>query len=177
MEYFKLCAENIEPTRGIFVLDYMDGWASWQPFKHARKVENFRVCLVVLVCTLSKKKIFFFFTCWQCTFEQASYNPVTSKALCHLHFKFRDGSVFKKAFTYDWRRWHLPEIIDVMQVVNLFWTLVFFLLFFLAIIRKQGLPSHTCTLPSVTTTAAPSNGNTSASSSVHLQTRRTGRRT
>ena len=69
---------------------------------------------------LVKKKFFFFFTCWQCTFEQASYNPVTSKALCHLHFKFRDGSVFKKAFTYDWRRWHLPEIIDVMQVVNLF---------------------------------------------------------
>jgi hypothetical protein len=46
--------------------------------------------------------------------EQASFNVVDHRIVCHIHFKFRDGSVRKKAYTYDWRFWSLPELTEVM---------------------------------------------------------------
>lgn len=42
--------------------------------------------------------------------EQAEYNPITHEILCHIHFDFPDGSRMKKAFTYDWRLWTIPEV-------------------------------------------------------------------
>jgi hypothetical protein len=48
------------------------------------------------------------------TWHQASYNPVTADLRCHIHFKFNDGSRLKKAFTYDWRLWTLPEIREIL---------------------------------------------------------------
>lgn len=42
--------------------------------------------------------------------EQAKYNPITNEILCHIHFEFPDGSKLKKAFTYDWRLWSIPEV-------------------------------------------------------------------
>lgn len=46
--------------------------------------------------------------------DQAKYNPITGDALMHIHFKFKDGSVLKKAFTYDWRLWTLPELTELL---------------------------------------------------------------
>jgi cyclopropane fatty-acyl-phospholipid synthase-like methyltransferase len=46
--------------------------------------------------------------------DQAHYEPVTGRMLCHIHFKFPDGSKLKNAFTYDWRIWTLPEIREVL---------------------------------------------------------------
>ncbi len=42
--------------------------------------------------------------------EHESYNPITNEILCHIHFQFRDGSELRKAFTYDWRLWTIPEV-------------------------------------------------------------------
>jgi SAM-dependent methyltransferase len=46
--------------------------------------------------------------------DQAEYEPVTGRILCHIHFKFADGSRIKKAFTYDWRLYSLPELRDIL---------------------------------------------------------------
>lgn len=46
--------------------------------------------------------------------DQAEYEPVTGRILCHIHFKFPDGSRLKKAFTYDWRLYSLPELRDIL---------------------------------------------------------------
>ncbi|MHB1155772.1 MAG: class I SAM-dependent methyltransferase [Phycisphaerales bacterium] len=46
--------------------------------------------------------------------EQASFNPRTNEIVCHIHFRFRDGSVKRRAFTYDWRLWSLPELKEAM---------------------------------------------------------------
>lgn len=46
--------------------------------------------------------------------DQAEYEPVTGRMLCHIHFKFADGSRIKKAFTYDWRLYSLPELRDIL---------------------------------------------------------------
>ena len=42
-------------------------------------------------------------------------DPVTGRCVCHIHFKFPDGSRIKKAFTYDWRIWSLPELREVLE--------------------------------------------------------------
>jgi hypothetical protein len=46
--------------------------------------------------------------------EQAEFEPVTGRILCHINFKFPDGSKIKRAFTYDWRLWTLPELRELL---------------------------------------------------------------
>jgi len=46
--------------------------------------------------------------------EQASYNPIDGKMRCHIHFSFPDGSKMKKAFSYEWRLWSLPELRELL---------------------------------------------------------------
>lgn len=46
--------------------------------------------------------------------HQAEFHPVTNYIRCHIHFKFRDGSKIKKAFTYEWRLWSAPELREIL---------------------------------------------------------------
>jgi SAM-dependent methyltransferase len=46
--------------------------------------------------------------------EQAEFHPVTHHMRTHIHFKFKDGSKIKKAFTYEWRLWTPPEIRELL---------------------------------------------------------------
>lgn len=46
--------------------------------------------------------------------EQAAYEPVTGRLVCHIHFRFDDGSGLERAFSYDWRFWTLPEIRELL---------------------------------------------------------------
>jgi hypothetical protein len=46
--------------------------------------------------------------------DQASYAPVTNHITCYIHFYFPDGSKLKRAFTYEWRMWSLPEIRELL---------------------------------------------------------------
>jgi SAM-dependent methyltransferase len=45
--------------------------------------------------------------------HQAAYDPISGDTLCHIDFKFEDGSRLKRAF-YDWRLWTLPELREVL---------------------------------------------------------------
>jgi SAM-dependent methyltransferase len=47
--------------------------------------------------------------------EQASYDPLTADYVCHIHFKFADGSKLKRAFSYYWRLWTMPEIRELLD--------------------------------------------------------------
>jgi SAM-dependent methyltransferase len=47
--------------------------------------------------------------------DQAEFEPVTSRAVCHIHFKFPDGSKLKRAFSYEWRVWTLPELRELLE--------------------------------------------------------------
>lgn len=58
--------------------------------------------------------------------DQAEFHPVTNWMRCAIHFKFRDGSKIKNAFTYDWRLYSAPEIRDIMleagfRKVTVYW--------------------------------------------------------
>ena len=47
--------------------------------------------------------------------DQASFNPVNADCVCHIHFKFPDGSKLRKAFSYTWRLWTVPEIREILE--------------------------------------------------------------
>ena len=46
--------------------------------------------------------------------DQARYNPINGDITCHIHFRFRDGSRMRRAFTYEWRLWTLPELRELL---------------------------------------------------------------
>jgi SAM-dependent methyltransferase len=47
--------------------------------------------------------------------EQARFNPIDHRILCHIHFRLANGTRLRRAFTYDWRVWSVPEIRDAMR--------------------------------------------------------------
>lgn len=46
--------------------------------------------------------------------DQADYDPICGRLVCHIHFRFDDGSSQERAFSYDWRLWTLPEIRELL---------------------------------------------------------------
>lgn len=47
--------------------------------------------------------------------EQERFNPITHHTVCHISWRFRDGSELRHAFTYDWRLWTLPELGEILR--------------------------------------------------------------
>ncbi|MEK7704676.1 MAG: class I SAM-dependent methyltransferase, partial [Myxococcota bacterium] len=47
--------------------------------------------------------------------EQAPIDAVSARGMRYIHFRFRDGTELKRAFSYDWRLWTLPELRDLLQ--------------------------------------------------------------
>jgi SAM-dependent methyltransferase len=46
--------------------------------------------------------------------EQKKFNPIDHHTLCHIHYEFEDGSKLRRAFTYDWRLWTIPEVRELL---------------------------------------------------------------
>lgn len=46
--------------------------------------------------------------------EQRSYDALTGKIDCRIHFGIDDRIVAPDAFVYDWRLWTLPELIELL---------------------------------------------------------------
>ena len=47
--------------------------------------------------------------------EQADYDPISGSCVCYIHFKFPDGSRLKRAFSYEWRVWSIPELRELLD--------------------------------------------------------------
>ena len=77
---------------GIFFLDLYGGWGAQEPKKEPRKIRGG------------------FTYVW----DQASFDPLNHQIVNHIHFEFKDGSRLKRAFTYEWRFWSLPEIRELL---------------------------------------------------------------
>ncbi len=89
--YFRKVREALDKD-GIFFMDAFGGYEAYQEIKEKRKFKGFKYI-------------------W----EHASYNPIDGNMRCHIHFAFPDGSKMKKAFTYDWRLWSLPELRELLD--------------------------------------------------------------
>ena len=90
-DYFRKAHEALADD-GILFIDAFGGYEAYKEIKEKRKFKHFKYI-------------------W----EHASYNPINGDILCHIHFTFPDGSRLKKAFTYDWRLWTLPELQELLS--------------------------------------------------------------
>jgi hypothetical protein len=80
---------------GIFFLDVYGGWETTKVQKERRKIGK-------------GKKAFTYI--W----DQAEYDPITGYGTNYIHFRLPDGTNLKKAFSYDWRVWSIPEIRELL---------------------------------------------------------------
>jgi SAM-dependent methyltransferase len=90
IEYFKKIKQTLVKD-GIFFLDAYGGYEAFQELVEKTKNDEFTYI-------------------W----DQHRYNPITGLAKNYIHFKFKDGSKMMKAFTYVWRVWTMPEILDML---------------------------------------------------------------
>lgn len=91
IEYFRSVRRGLKRD-GLFFIDVFGGSEAFTECKEKTKHKGFTY-----------------------VWHQKSYDPVTGEYVCHIHFRFKDGSRIKKAFTYHWRLWTLPELLDVLS--------------------------------------------------------------
>ncbi len=89
-DYFKVVLEGLVDD-GLFILDAYGGSDSYLEMTEDRDLDGFTY-----------------------TWDQNYFDPITSDVVNHIHFKFPDGTKIKKAFTYEWRLWTLPEIQELL---------------------------------------------------------------
>ncbi len=90
VDYFRRARDSLVDD-GILFLDAFGGYEAFEELKEKTKFEGFTY-----------------------VWHQAEYRPVTGYARCNIHFHFPDGSKIKRAFTYEWRLWTLPEIQEML---------------------------------------------------------------
>jgi SAM-dependent methyltransferase len=90
-DYFSRVHDALVPD-GVFFLDAYGGAEAYEEQKEKTKFDGFTY-----------------------VWDQAVFEPVTARAVCHIHFKFPDGSKLKKAFSYEWRLWTLPELRELLE--------------------------------------------------------------
>lgn len=91
VEYFRRARAGLKPD-GLFVCDCYGGYEAQDVIEETRKCAGFTY-----------------------VWDQAHFNPITNETVCHIHFRFPDGSEMRKAFSYTWRLWSLPEIREAMD--------------------------------------------------------------
>ncbi len=50
--------------------------------------------------------------------DQTGFDPVTNRALFHIHFQPKGQKKVEQVFTYDWRMWSLPELREILSEVG-----------------------------------------------------------
>jgi hypothetical protein len=98
--YFRAAHAGLAP-RGLFFLDCFGGTESECVLTETTRVPRSR--------DPDGSVIPAFRYIW----EQARFNPVDHRMLCHIHFE-RNGRRLRRAFTYDWRFWTLPELRELL---------------------------------------------------------------
>lgn len=89
--YFRSVRRSLHPRGGVFVLDAYGGYESMKEMKERRPLRGFTY-----------------------VWEQERYDPASGDMTCHISFSFPDGSRLRRAFTYHWRLWTIPEIREIL---------------------------------------------------------------
>lgn len=89
-EYFRTAREALSDD-GLFFIDLFGGSEAFEEIKEKTKHDDFTY-----------------------VWDQAKYDPISGDYVCHIHFKFPDGSKLKKAFSYHWRLWTMPEVRELL---------------------------------------------------------------
>jgi len=94
-EYLQACYDDLADD-GIFVLDAHGGQEVFENMEEETEQDEG------------------FTYIW----DQDEFWPVTHEAVNYIHFEFEDGTKMRRAFTYEWRIWTLPELIEVLYEVG-----------------------------------------------------------
>jgi len=90
-DYFKLVRAGLAPD-GIFYLDLYGGPEAMELREERTDYPDFTY-----------------------VWDQDAFNPITHETKCYIHFEFPDGSALRRAFSYDWRLWQIPELEDIAR--------------------------------------------------------------
>jgi hypothetical protein len=77
---------------GVFFLDHYGGYEAQRTQQERRRCAGFTY-----------------------VWDQAFFDPITYDIRCHIHFDFKRGPMMKRAFTYDWRLWTIPELRELLE--------------------------------------------------------------
>lgn len=91
LRYFRHVRQQLADD-GIFLLDCFGGYEAQREMTEDREIDGFTYI-------------------W----DQAEFDPISHDYVCHIHFRFPDGSRMEEAFTYEWRLWSLPEIRELLE--------------------------------------------------------------
>lgn len=102
LRYFTNCRKCLRPG-GLFVVDAFGGAQHAEPSMDKKRLPGLTYY-----------------------FEQEHFDPINNRTRFSLHFKPNGSRMRKRAFTYDWRMWSIPEIRDVMldagfKNVDVYW--------------------------------------------------------
>lgn len=103
LDYFRQARQGLDKD-GLFFLDIFGGTECRQEMVEETEHEDFSYF-------------------WDCD----SYNPINDHVKYYIHFKtHHDKMKYEQVFTYDWRMWGLPEIVDILkeagfQEVKTYW--------------------------------------------------------
>lgn len=95
LRYFRKVRETLGDD-GVFFLDAYGGYDSHREIVEEREIDDGGAGFTYV---------------W----DQAKFDPISHNLVCHIHFKLPDGSRLKRAFSYDWRLWTLPEVRDLLD--------------------------------------------------------------
>jgi SAM-dependent methyltransferase len=101
--YLGAALEGLAPG-GVLVLDAFGGWEAQKKIVEKRRIRGGVVY----------------------RWEQESFDPISSHLRCAIHFDLPSGRSLRRAFTYDWRLWSLPELTELLaeagyEGIEVFW--------------------------------------------------------
>jgi SAM-dependent methyltransferase len=92
LAYFRAARGSLAPG-GLFMLDLFGGWLAQQEVVERRRIGGGVTY----------------------AWEHESCDPITHRVRCAIHFELPGGRRLRRAFTYDWRLWTLPELSDLLE--------------------------------------------------------------
>ena len=93
IDYFKKTRESLKDD-GLLILDLFGGTECADVLEEETELDDVDVTYI-----------------W----EHVSFNPINNHMACAIHFEFEDGSRMDNAFTYEWRLWAIPEILELLE--------------------------------------------------------------
>lgn len=90
LTYFKSCRQALN-REGLLVVDTFGGSQHHEPSLDVKRLPGLTYY-----------------------FEQEHFDPINNRTRFSLHFRPKGAKTRKRAFTYDWRMWSIPEIRDAM---------------------------------------------------------------
>jgi len=100
--YFEAARRSLSPG-GIFIIDMFGGWDATKPMIERTRYRGFTYL-------------------W----ELHHFDPVANFGQFYIHFKFHDGGGIRRAYSYAWRAWSIPEIREILleagfKDIDLYW--------------------------------------------------------